>query len=94
MGDGWVSLEAFSVPVLMQPKTSSDAHLTPCACYRAGQGQALLGIAPFAWRESTSPSHFLHLQLPVQKVSIKAAVKQHGPNEEQPANHSLYSSAL
>lgn len=62
VGDSWVSLEALLVPVLMQPKMSSDAHL--CACYRVGQGQPLLGIAPFTWTECTSPSHFLHLQLP------------------------------
>lgn len=58
--DSQVSPEALSVSVLMQPKTSSDAHLTPCACHKAGQGQLLPGTASatFAWTKSTSLSHF------------------------------------
>lgn len=32
-GDCWVSPQALSVPVLMQPKNNSDTHLTPCVCH-------------------------------------------------------------
>lgn len=64
--DTQVSPEALPVSVLMQPKTSSDAHLTPCACHKAGQGQPLPGTASaaFAWTKSTSLSHFFQPQLP------------------------------
>lgn len=65
-GDSQVSPEALSGSVLMQPKTSSDAHLTPCACHKVGQGQSLPGAAsaPFAWIGDTSPSRFFQPRLP------------------------------
>lgn len=40
-GDSQVPPEGLSRSVLTQPKTSSDAHLTPCACHKVGQGQPL-----------------------------------------------------